>query len=422
MDSPYDEWSRNIHAVITFLKPFFDDWRSYASLVSGLMGIGVLIMENQVLLRMRMGHWEILGYVLFYPTGAFASMQITNESIAKALLPPPVAANYRIMGLVCVTASLLTLTSNVLYMLRGWEEPSPFYDWASTGIRWMTSQIWYAIGMIFLFHVVTRPAQSGVVLFGKFPRDLWAFKWYLCILYLPVRYMLLELCDVHRESKRILIPLEIFVDIVLYNGPFLTILLRLLYLAWKVAYDEAVLTGAIYEDESSTPHSPVLSIGSIFFSDLGDSNTRRTASTSRPGSSGYVGLSMVDLDDAEQGQSRAVIRGEGGRNSHAKASNSSAKSKSTQGDKADKRNSNSYHHHSQHHHHSGNPPAYESRDHSPKSLSPKMSPKVSPRNSPRASPRTSPKTSSPLRNVVFSMESSDDEDEVEEVRQESSSN
>ncbi|KAF9351325.1 hypothetical protein BGX26_010647 [Mortierella sp. AD094] len=65
MDSPYDEWSRNIHAVITFLKPFFDDWRSYASLVSGLMGIGVLIMENQVLLRMRMGHWEILGYVLW---------------------------------------------------------------------------------------------------------------------------------------------------------------------------------------------------------------------------------------------------------------------------------------------------------------------------------------------------------------------
>lgn len=40
----------------------------------------------------------------------------------------------------------------------------------------MASQIWYAIGMIFLFHVVTRPAQSGVVLFGKFPRDLWAYK------------------------------------------------------------------------------------------------------------------------------------------------------------------------------------------------------------------------------------------------------
>ncbi|KAF9351324.1 hypothetical protein BGX26_010646 [Mortierella sp. AD094] len=310
-------------------------------------------------------------------------------------------------------------------MLRGWEEPSPFYDWASSGIRWMTSQIWYAIGMIFLFHVVTRPAQSGVVLFGKFPRDLWAFKWYLCILYLPVRYMLLELCDVHRESKRILIPLEIFVDIVLYNGPFLTILLRLLYLGWKVAYDEAVLTGAIYEDESSTPESPVLSIGSFFFSDLGSSNTRRTSSTTRPGSSGYVGLSMVDLDDAEQGQSRVVTRGEGGRNSHAKANNSSAKSKSSQGDKADKRNSNNHHHHS-HHHHSGNPPAYESRDYSPKSLSPKMSPKVSPRSSPRTSPRTSPKTSSPLRNVVFSMESTDDEDEVEdsieEIRQESSSN
>ncbi|KAI1320789.1 hypothetical protein EDD11_009746 [Mortierella claussenii] len=65
MDSPYDEWSKNVHAVITFLKPFFDDWRSYASLASALMGIGVLIMENQVLLRMRMGRWEILGYVLW---------------------------------------------------------------------------------------------------------------------------------------------------------------------------------------------------------------------------------------------------------------------------------------------------------------------------------------------------------------------
>lgn len=93
-----------------------------------------------------------------------------------ALLPAPMAKNYRIMGGVCITASALTLTSNVLYMLRGWKEPSPFYDRSSDGIRWMTSQIWYAIGMIFLFHVVTRPAQSGVVLFGKFPRDLWAYK------------------------------------------------------------------------------------------------------------------------------------------------------------------------------------------------------------------------------------------------------
>ena len=64
IDSPYDDWSRNIHAVITFLQPFFDDWRAYAGLVSSLLGIGVLIMENQVLLRMRMGRWEILGYVL----------------------------------------------------------------------------------------------------------------------------------------------------------------------------------------------------------------------------------------------------------------------------------------------------------------------------------------------------------------------
>lgn len=65
MDSntPYDDWSKHIHAVITFLQPFFNDWRSYARLVSTLLGVGVLIMENQVLLRMRMGRWEILGYV-----------------------------------------------------------------------------------------------------------------------------------------------------------------------------------------------------------------------------------------------------------------------------------------------------------------------------------------------------------------------
>ena len=61
---PYDEWNRHIHAVITFLKPFFDDWRSYVSLASMLLGIGVLIMENQVLLRMRMGRWEVAGYVI----------------------------------------------------------------------------------------------------------------------------------------------------------------------------------------------------------------------------------------------------------------------------------------------------------------------------------------------------------------------
>ena len=64
LNSPFEDWSNNIHAVITFLQPFFDDWRSYASLVSALLGVGVLIMENQVLLRMRMGRWEILGYIL----------------------------------------------------------------------------------------------------------------------------------------------------------------------------------------------------------------------------------------------------------------------------------------------------------------------------------------------------------------------
>ncbi|KAG0265601.1 hypothetical protein BG011_004392 [Mortierella polycephala] len=409
MDSPYDEWNKNIHAVITFLEPFFDDWRSYASLVSTLLGIGVLIMENQILLRMRMGRWEILGYVLWciissvlgpifdivvmlgllaYCRYKSASMHITNETIAKALLPPPMASNYRIMGAVCTTATTLTLCSNVLYMLRGWESPLPFFDWSSNGIRWMTSQIWYAIGMIFLFHVVTRPAQSGVVLFGKFPRDIWEFKWYLCILYFPVRYLLLSLCDVHRDSRHILIPLEIVVDIVLYNGPFLTILLRLLYLAWKVAYDEAVLTGAIFESESGETDIPAWSIGSLFFPSLSNSNSGRTIS--RPGTSGYVGVAMVDLDEAEQGQSRVVIQGGSGRRSPSMISTSVA---------------------------TGPKSACEL---SPKMLSPKTSPKSTPRNTPRTSPRTSPKTSSPLRNVVFSLESTDEEDngnDGEEERQ-----
>ncbi|KAG0324623.1 hypothetical protein BGZ99_001628 [Dissophora globulifera] len=458
MDSPYDEWSKNIHAVITFLKPFFDDWRSYASLLSAMLGVGVLIMENQVLLRMRMGRWEIFGYILWcvissilgpmfdivvmlgllaYCREKSARMQITNEAIAKveackslpdyppwdiqdssntfndmfltcvsfchsgtALLPTPLVASYRIMSIVCAMASFLTLCSNVLYMLRGWEEPLPFYDWSSNGIRWMTSQIWYAIGMIFLFHIVTRPAQSGVVLFGKFPRDLWAFKWYLCILYLPIRYTLLELCDVYRESKRILIPLEIVVDIVLYNGPFLTILLRLLFLAWKVAYDEAVLTGAILEDGTETISDSSFSIGS-FFSDSDNSHSR---AVTRPGTSGYVGLAMMDLDEAELGQSRAVIQEERGRNSR----NASTVAKAVQEDGFDKRNVSSSAN-------KGSPPAYENGDSSPKMLSPKMASKVTPRNPPRTSPRTSPKTSSPLRNVVFSMDSTDEDDNSESV-------
>ncbi|KAF9183921.1 hypothetical protein BGZ50_003979 [Haplosporangium sp. Z 11] len=314
----FDEWSKKIHAVVTFLKPFFNDWRSYVNLVSIFLGIGVLIMKNQILLRMRMGRWEIVGYVVWclissilgpifdivvmlglflYCRHKSNRMHITNESIAKALLPAPVARNYRIMGGVCIAASFLTLTSNVLYMLRGWREPSQYYTWASDGVRWLTSQIWYAIGMIFLFHVVTRPAQSGVVLFGKVPRDLWAYKWCILILFIPVHYMLLKLCDTYRDTK-ILIPLEILVDIFLYNGPFLLMLLRLLYLAWKVAYDEAILTGAIFEDEE------------------GDERTggnRRAASIVRPGADGYVGLAMVDLDENEHSQDTNHYNGDIGR-------------------------------------------------------------------------------------------------------------
>lgn len=107
--------------------------------------------------------------------------------------------------------------------------------------------------------------------------------------------MLLELCDVHRDTKHILIPLEIVVDIILYNGPFLIVLLRLLYLAWKVAYDEAVLTGAIFEDDSTPgPMEGTFSGGS----------SRRGGSSSRPGAGGYVGLAMVDMDEAERGHGR----------------------------------------------------------------------------------------------------------------------
>ncbi|KAG0221983.1 hypothetical protein B0O80DRAFT_498832 [Mortierella sp. GBAus27b] len=315
--SPYDDWSRHVHAVITFLKPYFDDWRGYISLVSVFLGIGVLVMEHQVLLRMRMGRWEILGYIVWCLISAVLGplfdivvmiglflycrhksnrLHITNESIAKALLPAPVARNYRFMGGVCITASALTLTSNVLYMLRGWKEPTQYFDWASNIVRWMTGQIWYAIGMIVLFHVVTRPAQSGVVLFGKFPRDLWGYKWYMCILYIPVRYILLEMCDVHKDTKEILIPLEIVVDVVLYNGPFLVVLLRLLYLAWKVAYDEAVLTGAIFDDDGSG-NSPMSS---------GRSSRRGTSSRSGQSGGEYVGLAMTDLDEAERGHGNGV--------------------------------------------------------------------------------------------------------------------
>ncbi|KAF9925748.1 hypothetical protein FBU30_004516 [Linnemannia zychae] len=384
LNSPFDDWSNNIHSVITFLQPFFDDWRSYASLVSALLGVGVLIMENQVLLRMRMGRWEILGYIL-------------------SLMPPPVAGNYRVMGAVCITATVLTLCSNVLYMLRGWEEPLPFYDWSSKGIRWMTSQIWYAIGMIFLFHVVTRPAQSGIVLFGKFPRDLWNYKWYLFVLYIPVHFTLAKLCNMYKDSKHILIPLEIVVDIVLYNGPFLIVLQRLLYLAWKVAYDEAVLTGAICEDDSGIIDSPTLTLGSFLFTRRSEDNHR----SRRSGTHEYVGLSLTDLDEAELGQSRVVVRGGNGRNVQQPKNSVGISSGSSSSKK---------------HVTSGTAAAYDTREsiQQQKMLTPKASiprgppPRTTPRSSPRTSPRNSPKTGSPLRNVLFSMESTDDEDSDEE--------
>ncbi|KAF9121656.1 hypothetical protein BGW39_010361 [Mortierella sp. 14UC] len=350
-------------------------------------------------------------------------LHITNESIAKALMPSPVAGNYRVMGAVCITATVLTLCSNVLYMLRGWEEPLPFYDWSSKGIRWMTSQIWYAIGMIFLFHVVTRPAQSGVVLFGKFPRDLWTYKWYLCALYIPIHFTLLKLCNMYKDSKHILIPLEIVVDIVLYNGPFLIVLQRLLYLAWKVAYDEAVLTGAICEDDSGIIDTPTLTLGSFLWtrrSEDDEHHYHNGQHSRRPGTHGYVGLSLTDLDEAELGQSRVVGRGGSGRSFSQQQQQYHQQSMASVGVSSSSSSS------SKKHGASGAAPAYEARDssqqhqqqqkmHSPKSASPRgPSPRSSPRSSPRTSPRTLPKTGSPLRNVLFSMESTDEDDSDDE--------
>lgn len=109
--------------------------------------------------------------------------------------------------------------------------------------------------------------------------------------------MLLELCDIHKDTKEILVPLEILVDIMLYNGPFLIVLLRFLYLAWKVAYDEAVLTGAIFDDGESGSNP------------LGSTSSGRRAARSggsHPGAGEYVGLAMVDLDEAERGHGNSA--------------------------------------------------------------------------------------------------------------------
>jgi len=193
-----------------------------------------------------------------------------------------------------------------------------------------------------------------------------------------------------------LIPLEIVVDVVLYNGPFLVILLRLLYWAWKVAYDEAILTGSIYDDEEPSECADP-SISGLFFIG-GDSRPgSSTASTTRPGTSGYVGLAMVDLDEAEQGQSRVHITAKTATTSNRSGTKTNASSTSNKA-------------------HTKPPsPSGHAKDYQkslPKLLSPS---RQAPRSSSRMSPKTSPKTSSPLRNVViFSMDPSDDEDEEDE--------
>jgi hypothetical protein len=213
----------------------------------------------------------------------------------------------------------------------------------------------------------------------------------------------------YKDTKHVLIPLEIVVDVVLYNGPFLIVLQRLLYLAWKVAYDEAVLTGAICEDESGVIDTPTLTIGSFLWTRRSEDDDHHQQRTRRPGTHGYVGLSLTDLDEAELGQSRVVGRGGSGRSFSQQQSSTGVSSSSSSSSKGKK------------HVGSGAVPTYEARDSSQqqqKTLSPKAaassprgpSPRSSPRSSPRTSPSTSPKTGSPLRNVLFSMESTDDED------------
>lgn len=236
--------------------------------------------------------------------------------------------------------------------------------------------------------------------------------------------MLLELCKVYKDSRHILIPLEIVVDIVLYNGPFLIVLLRLLYLAWKVAYDEAVLTGAIYEDESGNVESPGLSLGSFFFSSTSSNSGQRHAASSGSSGGNYVGLAMTDMDEeAELGQSRTVSRSNGG--------NTYARSSSGQNGSGQAQPSTSSQPKGQQDLHSQDVLGKKSGDardlaSSPKTsqsqpkvvtkTAPRSSPRNSPRSTPRTSPRTSPKTSSPLRNVViFNMDSSDEEDSADEV-------
>ncbi|KAF9109020.1 hypothetical protein BGX27_008071 [Mortierella sp. AM989] len=267
-NSPYDDWSKHIHAVITFLKPYFNDWRSYVSLVSVVLGIGILIMESQVLLRMRMGRWEILGYAVWC-----LCWDLGYETVIISFVLGPIF-------------DIIAMVGIFLYCRHKRQADNLIDSSIIARLELLRNN---SMKRVF----ISLPAQSGVVLFGKLPRDLWAYKWYLCILYIPVRYMLLELCDIHRDTKEILIPLEIIVDVLLYNGPFLVVLLRLMYWAWKVAYDEAVLTGAIFEDEDTGP-------GSIDSSFAGSQRRMPAGSRSRGGD--YIGLAMVDLDEVERGQ------------------------------------------------------------------------------------------------------------------------
>jgi hypothetical protein len=202
--------------------------------------------------------------------------------------------------------------------------------------------------------------------------------------------MLLELCNVHRDTRHILIPLEIVVDITLYNGPFLVVLLRLLYLAWKVAYDEAVLTGAIFEDDSTPgPMEGTFSGGS----------SRRGGAGSRPGAGGYVGLAMVDMDEVERGHGRGSS-GDDENGPHTKAGDAAA----------DIRGQEHGQDRGQQQHQDDDEDVYVLEDEDDDEYQPALSSSASSSPVRRSSPVKSPAKSPLKKNVVFDLDSSTDDE------------
>ncbi|KAG0273130.1 hypothetical protein BGZ95_011046, partial [Linnemannia exigua] len=198
----------------------------------------------------------------------------------------------------------------------------------------------------------------------------------------------------------------IVVDITLYNGPFLVVLLRLLYLAWKVAYDEAVLTGAIFEDDTTA--GPMEGT----FSGI---SSRRGGSSSRPGAGGYVGLAMVDMDEAERGHHGRASSGDdeaGLSGSHGKSSASADIRGQGQGQGQGRNQQQQYQ--QQQRHDDDDDDVYvledEDDDEQQPALSAPSSPaRQSPVRSPVRSPVKSPSKTPLKKNVVFDLDSSTEE-------------